>query len=107
MGPRDGRPHRILVVDDYPDIAEFTCVLLGMRGHECRAACTGRDALAEAASFEPAIVILDLDLPDVSGYEIVRMLRASTPHRPLHIAALTGWSSQRIREAAFAAGCDQ
>ena len=98
---------RVLIVDDYPDAAEISCMLLEMLGHECRAANTGQDALDEASRFEPRVVILDIGLPDMTGYEVARLLRLRADGKPLHIAALTGWGQPADRVRAFAAGIDQ
>lgn len=99
--------HRVLVVDDYPDSAEVVRTLIELLGHEARVASSGRAALDEACGFDPTIVLLDLGLPDMSGYEVARELRARCGGRRLHIAALTGWSQHDRRQAALSAGCDQ
>lgn len=98
--------HRILIVDDYPDSGETVCRLLTMLGHDCRFAASGAEALAEAARFEPDVAILDVGLPDVSGYELARQLRRQRGDRPLFLAALTGWGQPEDRAKAFAAGFD-
>jgi CheY-like chemotaxis protein len=98
---------RVLVVDDYPDSAETASMLLALYGHECRTAVTGRGALDEAAAFDPDIVILDIGLPDISGYEVARALRARAAGRPLYLAAVTGWGQPEDRVQALAAGFDQ
>lgn len=103
----DRRKHRILVIDSYPDAAVVTCHALEILGYESFAANTGRGALTTAQCFDPEIVILDLDLPDVSGLDVARALRAQAAEHPLHIAALTGWTRPRDREDAFVAGFDQ
>jgi DNA-binding response OmpR family regulator len=97
---------RVLIVDDYPDSAEISAMLLELFGHECRTAATGRDALAQAATFDPDIVILDIGLPDISGYDVARSLRARARDRPLYIAAVTGWGQPEDRVRALAAGFD-
>lgn len=97
---------RILVVDDYPTAAEVACVLLRLLGHETRAALTGRDALAQAETFHPDAVILDIGLPDLSGYEVARALRASPHGHDVFIAALTGWDQPEDRQKSAAAGFD-
>lgn len=99
--------HRVLIVDDYPDAAEIACMLLGMLGHECRAAANGKDALDVASRFEPDIVLLDLGLPDVSGYEVARELRRMRGGQPLYLAAITGWGTDEDRARAIEAGFDQ
>lgn len=67
---------RVLVVDDDADLVRSSAQLLGLTGHDARAALTGRDALAEAARFRPEVVLLDLTLPDLEGAEVARRLRA-------------------------------
>jgi CheY-like chemotaxis protein len=99
-----GMRFRVLVVDDYPDAAESACMLLGLLGHDCRAATCGVDALAEAARFEPDIAILDIGLPDLSGFELARELRNRAAGRPLYLAAVTGWGQPEDRIRAFTAG---
>lgn len=98
---------RVLVVDDYPDSAETASMLLTLFGHECRTAVTGRGALAQAAAFDPDIVILDIGLPDISGYEVARALRARAGGRSPYLAAVTGWGQPHDRVQALAAGFDQ
>jgi len=98
---------RVLVVDDYPDAAETACLLIGMLGHDCRAANSGNEALEEAARFDPEIVILDIGLPDMTGYEVARLLRERANGKPLHLAAVTGWGQPADRVRAYAAGFDQ
>jgi two-component system, OmpR family, response regulator len=96
---------RVLVVDDYPDAAEIACLLLESLGHECRAATTGAGALAEAERFDPQIVILDIGLPDISGYDVARELRRRCG-AGIYLAAVTGWGQPADRVRAFAAGFD-
>jgi len=103
----DTRKHRVLVVDDYVDAAEVTCMLLSILGHDCRNAATGGAALDEAARFEPHIVILDIGLPDISGYDVARELRIRAAGRPLYLAAVTGWGQPEDRARALEAGFDQ
>jgi DNA-binding response OmpR family regulator len=100
------RSHRILIVDDFPDAAETACVLFALMGHECRVAFKGFEALSVALAFDPDIVILDIGLPDISGYEVARVLRERGNNR-MHIVALTGWGAIEDRVRAFAAGFNQ
>jgi DNA-binding response OmpR family regulator len=98
--------HRVLIVDDYPDAAEATCMLFTRLGHLCRCAISGEHALDEAKVFLPDIVILDIGLPDLSGYEVARALRQR--HGPaVYLAALTGWGQPEDRRRAIDAGFDQ
>lgn len=97
---------RVLIVDDYPDAAETACTLLSLLGHECRFATSGKDALIEAARFEPDVAILDLGLPDLSGFEVARELRRQFADKPLFLAAVTGWGQPEDRARSLAAGFD-
>jgi len=99
------RKHRILVVDDHVDIAETNCELLRFLGHESVAATTGTRALELASTFKPDVGFLDIALPDVSGYELARRMRAT--HHPLFLAAITGWDEAKDAERALAAGFDR
>ncbi|MBX9628613.1 MAG: response regulator [Gemmataceae bacterium] len=67
---------KVLVVDDNPDLARSSALLLGLDGHDARTAETGRAAVAEAAAFRPDVVLLDLSLPDLPGVEVALRLRA-------------------------------
>lgn len=98
--------HRVLIVDDYPDAAEIVGTLLELLGHRCRIALTGREAIAAASEFVPDIAILDLGLPDVSGYEVAIELRRRYGDAPLFLAAMTGWGHPQDRARALAAGFD-
>lgn len=98
--------YRILVADDYPSTAEITCTLLAMFGHDCRGAESGARAIALARELLPDIAILDIGLPDVSGYDVARELRAIAQGRRMFLAAVTGWGQAQDRARAFAAGFD-
>lgn len=97
---------RVLIVDDYPDSADISAMLLTMLGYECRVAVTGEEALAHVAAFDPDIVILDIGLPDISGYEIAQRLRALPRTPRVFLAAVTGWGQPEDRIRALAAGFD-
>jgi CheY-like chemotaxis protein len=97
---------RVLVVDDHPDSAEASCLLLTLLGHEACAAMSGRQALVQVERWHPDVVFCDICLPDISGYEIARTIR-SRHGTEVYLAALTGWAHPADRERAFAAGFDQ
>jgi DNA-binding response OmpR family regulator len=67
---------RILVVDDNPDAADAVAVLLQIEGHEVHTAHSGRAALAEARTWRPDTMVLDIGLPDMDGYELARQVMA-------------------------------
>ncbi|MGQ0654162.1 MAG: hybrid sensor histidine kinase/response regulator, partial [Betaproteobacteria bacterium] len=89
--PRPG--YRILIVDDNADAAEITRLFLEVQGHEARSAFDGKSALRIAPQFRPQLVLLDIGMPGMDGYEVARRLReAAGPVRPV-IVALTGYGS--------------
>ncbi len=102
----NGRPRRILVVDDNYDIAESLTELLELEGHEARMAHDGLEAVAEAEEFRPDIVLLDIDLPRVDGYEAARRIRAQPWGRQMALVALTGWGQEEARRKSQEVGFD-
>ena len=98
-------PRRVLVVDDNVDAATMLNMLLRSLGHETRVAHDGQQALQVAEQFRPDIVLLDIGMPGLDGYEVARRLRRGSQDRPLRIVAVTGWGQdadrQRSREAGF------
>ena len=105
-GPaRDCPPERILVVDDNVDAAQTLATMLEMEGHEIRTAADGEEALEVAARFQPAVVLLDIGLPRLDGYEVARRLRAGGG-TGLLLVALTGYGQYEDRRAALDAGFD-
>jgi len=98
---------RILVVDDNIDAATSLAMLLELDGHATRVAHSGIDALAAVRDFEPHVALLDIGLPDISGYEVARQVRAmkDLPTMP-RLIALTGWGSEEDRRQAAEAGFD-
>ncbi|WP_167772810.1 response regulator [Ramlibacter humi] len=103
-GSDDGR--RVLVVEDNPDGLETLVALLEMLGYEAAGAKDGREAVDKAAEFRPAVVLLDLGLPVMDGYEVARTLRADPRHEGVFIAALTGWGAEGDRRRTAEAGFD-
>jgi signal transduction histidine kinase len=96
--------HRILVVDDNVDARDMLQIALEHAGHEVATAGDGTDAIATAATFEPAVGVLDIGLPGMDGYELARRLRSS--HPGIRLIALTGYGQAWDLQAAAAAGFD-
>ena len=96
---------RVLVVDDNRDAADSLAMLLRLKGHEVRVAYEGPAALAAAPEFGPDLVLLDLGMPGMDGYEVARRLRRTPGFERKTIAALTGWGQdadrRRTRETGF------
>ena len=100
-------PPRILVVDDNEDAADSLVEVLGLLEHEARAAYGGRQALLVAREFLPRIVLLDLSMPDVDGFETLKLLRAEPGLAPLHVLAMTGHGAAEDIVRCHAAGFDE
>ena len=103
--PED-RPRRILVVEDNRDARDMLVFLLQRDGHDVRGAADGHAAIAEAESFVPEIIFLDVGLPGLDGYAVARHLRATPRTADALLVALTGYGQAEDREKAFAAGFD-
>jgi CheY-like chemotaxis protein len=97
---------RILVVDDNRDAAETLARLLALTGNTLRTAADGAEAIAAAAEFAPDVILLDIGLPKLDGYEVARRLREKPTTKPLVIVAVTGWGQDQDRQKAKAAGFD-
>jgi DNA-binding response OmpR family regulator len=98
--------HRVLVVDDQPGAADAICTLLRLLGHDARGLSCGADVIATVETFHPTLVLLDVGLPDVNGYQLARDLRARE-HSSFHLVAITGWGSPADRTRALEAGFDE
>jgi two-component system CheB/CheR fusion protein len=100
----DGR--RVLVVDDNADAREALRFLLEDEGHRVRTAGDGPTALREAETFRPDVVLLDIGLPGMDGYEVARRLRTRPGSRDSLIVAVSGYGQAEDRERSRAAGFD-
>jgi two-component system CheB/CheR fusion protein len=100
-------PCRILVVDDNVDSAEGTALLLELEGHEVRKAFDGPGALETAKIFRPQVVLLDIGLPGLDGYEVARRLREMPGFETTLLAAMTGYGQAEDRARIQAAGFDE
>lgn len=100
------KSRRVLVVDDNDDAAQSTAELLRLLGHEVFVANQGSTALAERARCHPDIVLLDISLPDMDGYEVARRMRTAPDQQSLVLVAMTGWGGEQDKQLADAAGFD-
>jgi CheY-like chemotaxis protein len=99
-------PQRILVADDNHDAADALSLQLQLAGHDVRTVHNGADALTVYRAFDPDIVLLDLGMPKMDGYEVARQLRLAQTGRKAALIALTGWGQQQDRDRTTAAGFD-
>jgi CheY-like chemotaxis protein len=102
------RQHRVLIVDDNTDAAETLRLLMkSLGGGEVRTASNGRDALEAAATLHPDVVLLDLGMPGMDGYELARRMRAESWGKAALLIALTGWGQDQHRRRSQEAGFDR
>jgi CheY-like chemotaxis protein len=98
-------PRRVLVVDDNRDAAESLAMFLQLDGHVVHTAYDGTEAIDAAESFRPEIVLLDIGMPKLNGYDVCRRIRGQEWGRNMLIIAQTGWGQEedkrRTREAGF------
>ena len=99
-------PRRILVVDDNVDAALSTAAVLRQNGHEVQTAFNGPGGLDIVRQFKPEIILLDIGLPGMSGYDVARTLRSDPASAGVVIAALTGYGQESDRRRSLEAGFD-
>ena len=98
-------PRRILVVDDNADAADSLGMLLQVRGEQVRVAYDGQEALRLAGDFDPEVVLLDIGMPKISGYDVARRLREARGDS-VFIIAISGWGQEGDRKRAHESGFD-
>ena len=104
--PREISSRRVLIADDNVDAGSSLSVLLELQGHQARIARDGDQAVRIAEEFRPDLILMDLGMPNVDGFEATRRIRRFDWGRTMRIVALTGWGQEGDREHSRAAGCD-
>jgi CheY-like chemotaxis protein/two-component sensor histidine kinase len=99
-------PKRILVTDDNRDAANTVAMLLRLGGHEVTTAYDGLEAVEQAEKHKPDVMLLDIGLPGMNGYDVCRAIRQQAWGKPIRIIALTGWGQDQDRQNAREAGFD-
>ncbi len=105
--PEPGLPTltlRILVVDDSPDTVESLALLLGLAGHQTATASNGLAAITLAETYRPQVILLDIGLPGMSGYDVCRAMRAMPWGQAVMMIAITGWGHEEERRRTADAG---
>ena len=98
---------RILIIEDDDDARETLAELLRLDAHHVSVACNGGEGIALASSLTPEIVLVDIGLPDIDGYEVARRLRLDSATAHLWLIAITGYGTQEDRRSALAAGFNE
>jgi two-component system, cell cycle response regulator DivK len=96
----------VLIVDDNPQNLKLARVLLVTEGYDVRTAASAEEALRELESFEPRLILMDLQLPGMDGLELTRRLKADPARCNVSIIALTAYAMKGDELKALAAGCD-
>ena len=100
------QPRRILVVDDNLDAATSMAMMLELLGNEVRTAHDGVQAIEQVEHYRPDVVLMDVGMPRLDGYEATRRIRAQPWGRDVIIIALTGWGQDDDKARSREAGCD-
>ena len=95
---------RILVVDDNHDSALSLAMMLSIMGHETRTAHDGESAVTTAESFLPDVVLLDIGLPKLNGYEVAQRIRENAWGQSMFLIAVTGWGQEEDRQRSSEVG---
>ena len=101
---RPPKSFRILVVDDNHDSALSQAMMLSIMGHETRTAHDGESAVACAESFLPEVVLLDIGLPKLNGYEVAQRIREQPWGASMFLIAVTGWGQEEDRQRSTEVG---
>jgi CheY-like chemotaxis protein len=99
-------PRRILIVEDNEDSALSLKMLLEALGHEAEVVHNGEAAIAATASRKPEVILMDIGLPGINGYEAARRIRNDSAGTAMLIVALTGWGQEPDRRRSSEAGID-
>lgn len=97
---------KVLIVDDNKDAADSFAAVLRLRGHDARVVYSGRDAVATALTWTPEVVFVDLAMPWIHGFDLLRELRELPGMSKVKLVCLTGFGDEKHRDLASAAGCD-
>jgi CheY-like chemotaxis protein len=97
---------KVLVVEDNVDSAETLAILLRAYDHEVRTVHDGLQAIEVSERFQPDVILLDLGLPDLDGYDVCRRIRQRPRGRNMIIIALSGWGQQKDKDRSAASGFD-
>ena len=98
---------RVLIIDDNHEVADSLAQWLSLAGHEVYTAYTGAEAIEKVPVLKPEIILLDIGLPDINGYEVAKRLRALTNVPPFKLVAVTGYGHPADSDVFRSAGFDE
>jgi two-component system cell cycle response regulator DivK len=103
---KEGLPKKILIVDDNQDSRELAVQILKNVGYQMIEAADGEDALEKANTENPDIILMDISIPKIDGYEVTRRLKSQVSFKDIPIIALTAHAMKGDKEKAMEAGCE-
>ncbi len=103
---KEGFPKKILVVDDNQDNRELVVKILKSKGYQMIEAIDGEEALEKAIAEKPDLILMDISIPKINGYEVTRRLKSRADFKDTPIIALTAHAMKGDREKTIKAGCD-
>ncbi|MDI6890978.1 MAG: response regulator [Thermodesulfovibrionales bacterium] len=106
MEETKGDPKKILIVDDNQDSRELVVKILKSKGYQMIEATDGEEALEKAVSERPDLILMDISIPKIDGFEVTRRLKSQEEFKDLPIVALTAHAMRGDREKALEAGCE-
>lgn len=98
---------RVLIVDDNHEVADSLAQWLSLAGHQVNTLYTGHDAIRQLPELQPEIILLDIGLPDINGYEVAKRLRAVENVSPFILVAVTGYGQPSDSDVFRKAGFDE
>jgi CheY-like chemotaxis protein len=104
VAPQASRKRRVLVADDNVDAATSMAMMLEIMGNEVRAVHDGEAAVEAAQTFRPHVILLDIGMPKLNGYDACRRIRSQPDNKHVVIAALTGWGQDKDKSSSEQAG---
>jgi two-component system, cell cycle response regulator DivK len=103
---KEGLPKKILIVDDNQDGRELVVKILKNRGYQMIEAVDGEEALEKAIAENPDLILMDISIPKIDGYEVTKRLKSQVTFKNTPIIALTAHAMKGDREKALESGCD-
>jgi len=104
--PPDVQPRRILIVEDHSDAADMLALLLAAQSHQVRTESNGHAALVAATEFSPDVMLVDVGIPGMSGYDLAERIRSNRALDHILLIAVTGYGRSQHRTRALTAGFD-
>jgi CheY-like chemotaxis protein len=98
---------KILYVEDHPAQRDIMAQMLELSGYEVAAACDGVDGVEQAHSWRPDLILMDLRMPRMDGFEAIKVLRSDPETADIPIIAISAWASAKHKERALDAGADE